>query len=224
VTISNSANEKKIIYVEVVHEPVLVSSVTLSETSLSINTDETHTLTATVFPSDADDKIITWTSSNQNVASVSDGVVTGISEGSAIITASAGGYSATCNVVVTKDIEVNVITTFPQEFSYYYVRTKYVYSKTNITALSVTTEKKSSGQYGLTFSYSGGKTYDADGSNGSHMCIVLYKVYDSNGNVVLSGTLSKTNLSVGDTFVNTTQSIGQVSPGKYTLEITNYGI
>jgi hypothetical protein len=225
ITITNTdTKEEKVIYVEVVHKPIAVSSITLSDTSLSINTDDTYSLTATITPSNADDKTITWTSSNENVATVRDGIVTGISAGSAIIAASAGDYSATCNVVVTKDIEVNVITTFPQEFKYYYVHYNSVYSKINITDLSVTYKKKSSGKYGLTISYSGIKAYDEDGSRGTTRCVVQYKVYDAGGNVVLSGTLSKSNLSVGDKFTNATEDIGLVDPGEYTLKITDYGI
>lgn len=62
---------------------------------------ETITLVATITPSNASDKQLTWSSSKQSVATITqEGVVTAISEGEAIITASAGGKQGTCAVTV----------------------------------------------------------------------------------------------------------------------------
>ena len=80
---------------------VAVSGITLNKTSTSIEAGQTETLTATVLPAEADDKSVTWTTSNSGVATVSGGVVTAVAAGTATITASAGGYSATCEVTVT---------------------------------------------------------------------------------------------------------------------------
>lgn len=86
--------------------PVVAESIELSETSLTLKEGETATLTATVLPEDTEDKTITWTSSNELVATVSaDGTVTAIAEGTAVITATCGDASAECTVVVTKDEE-----------------------------------------------------------------------------------------------------------------------
>lgn len=41
-----------------------------------------------------------WSSSNSNIATVSDGIVTGVSVGTATITAKYGGVSYTCNITV----------------------------------------------------------------------------------------------------------------------------
>ena len=80
---------------------VSVESVSLSEESLTLEEGKTATLTATVQPSDATDKTVSWSSSNSAVATVSSsGVVTAVKEGSATITASAGGKQATCTVTV----------------------------------------------------------------------------------------------------------------------------
>ena len=80
---------------------VAVTGITLSQTSLSLEVGKTATLTATVQPSDATDKTVSWSSSNSAVATVSSsGVVTAVKEGSATITASAGGKQATCTVTV----------------------------------------------------------------------------------------------------------------------------
>ena len=80
--------------------PILVSSITLDKTETTIEIGDTETLVATVNPADADDPTVTWTSSNWAVASVSEGVVTAIGEGTAIITAKAGDKTATCTVTV----------------------------------------------------------------------------------------------------------------------------
>ena len=79
---------------------VAVTEVTLSQTSLTLDEGESATLTATVLPADATDKTVTWISSNSSVATVSGGVVTAVGEGTATITASAGGKTAQCTVTV----------------------------------------------------------------------------------------------------------------------------
>ena len=62
-------------------DPVIaVTGITLSQTSVSLEVGGKVSLTATVSPSDATDKTVTWTSSNSSVASVSGGVVTAAAE------------------------------------------------------------------------------------------------------------------------------------------------
>ena len=87
-----------------------VTSVTLNQTSVSILEGESVTLKATVKPADATDKTVTWTSSNPDVLTVYGGKVTGISAGTATVTASAGGKSATCEVEVIARIPVESVT------------------------------------------------------------------------------------------------------------------
>ena len=79
------------------------TSVSLSQDSVTLYSDTTSntvTLTATVTPANSTDAV-TWESSNVNVATVAGGVVTAVANGTAIITAKAGNYSATCVVNVT---------------------------------------------------------------------------------------------------------------------------
>ena len=83
---------------------VAVTSITLNKTELALEKGLSETLTATVAPDDATDKTVTWSSSNEAVASVNDGVVLGVSEGESIITAKAGEKTATCKVIVRKKI------------------------------------------------------------------------------------------------------------------------
>ena len=63
------------------------TGVTLDNSTLDIGVGDTATLTATVTPDNATDKTVTWTSSDDTVATVENGVVTGVKAGTATITA-----------------------------------------------------------------------------------------------------------------------------------------
>lgn len=80
---------------------VAVESVTLDQATAELTVGgEDLTLTATVNPENATDKTVTWTSSDETVATVSGGVVTAVGVGETTITATAGDKSATCTVTV----------------------------------------------------------------------------------------------------------------------------
>ena len=90
-----------------------VTSITLNETKLIKKFgDAAVTLTATMDPDDATDKTVAWTSSNESVATVTDGVVNFIAAGTATITVTATNgtedttddQTATCNVAVAFDL------------------------------------------------------------------------------------------------------------------------
>lgn len=110
VTISNVAGEANLNYATTVAPvtvttsvPVVaVTSVTVSPKTLNLEVGQTRTLTATVTPDNATDKTVTWTSSNDKVATVVDGTVVAVGEGTATITATAAnGKKDTCTVTVT---------------------------------------------------------------------------------------------------------------------------
>lgn len=82
-------------------EKVAVTSVTLDQSSASVEAGKTVTLTATVAPDNATNKTVTWASSSTAVATVANGVVTGVAEGTATITATADGKNATAEITVT---------------------------------------------------------------------------------------------------------------------------
>ena len=82
---------------------IAVTGITLNETEATINLGETKTLTATVAPDNATDKTVSWSTSDEAVATVTDGVVTAVAAGTAVITATANdgsGVKATCSVTV----------------------------------------------------------------------------------------------------------------------------
>ena len=88
---------------------VYPESITLSQTSVEISQNDTITLNAIVSPTNATNKTITWTSSNESVATVAGGVITGVSKGSANIIATVTGkdgksITATCLVTVSDSI------------------------------------------------------------------------------------------------------------------------
>lgn len=81
---------------------VPVVTVSLSSTSLKLYDGDTDQLTATVKPKDATDKTVVWSSDMPSVATVDQtGLVTGVSAGTATISASAGGKVAKCTVTVS---------------------------------------------------------------------------------------------------------------------------
>ena len=99
-TITAKAGEKTATCSVTVTTPV--ESVSLNETAVSIEEGKSITLVAIITPSDADDQTVIWTTSDDKVATVSNGVVTGVVEGTCTITATAGGKSAECKVTVKK--------------------------------------------------------------------------------------------------------------------------
>ena len=103
-TLKGKFGSSSITHTVKIKELVHITSVELNSNKLEIETDDHKRLVATINPSETtDDKTITWTSSNNNVATVSDGVVTGVSVGTATITATTtNGKTATCEVTVKK--------------------------------------------------------------------------------------------------------------------------
>lgn len=87
--------------VTVTPRTISVESITLNKPQLSLVKGATETLTATVLPTTATDKAVTWESSDTAVATVENGVVTAVAAGNATITAKAGEKTATCAVTVT---------------------------------------------------------------------------------------------------------------------------
>ena len=85
-------------------QKVNVESIALNENTLTLYTNrdpKTAALTATVSPDNATDKTVAWTSADEKVATVENGVVTAVGNGTTTITAQAGGKTAVCTVTVS---------------------------------------------------------------------------------------------------------------------------
>ena len=87
--------------------PVIhVTSISLNKSSLRLQAGANATLVASISPVNADNKQVTWSSSDTGIATVEDGVVTGAKPGVVKITAQSvdGGYTAVCEVTVTETV------------------------------------------------------------------------------------------------------------------------
>lgn len=84
-------------------EVVAVAGVKLDQTTLTLDAGDSAQLTATVQPTNATNKSVTWSANNSNVY-VSGGKVTAKTAGSAVVTVTTadGGYTAQCNVTINE--------------------------------------------------------------------------------------------------------------------------
>lgn len=80
------------------------TSIQLNSDTLTFTESGSQTLTSTVTPENTTDTII-WSSDNESVATVSNGIVTAVGNGSCTITATCGNYSDTCSVEVSGIVE-----------------------------------------------------------------------------------------------------------------------
>ncbi|MBR5956061.1 MAG: Ig-like domain-containing protein [Bacteroidales bacterium] len=97
-----------------VDKTVAVTGITLDKTTLTLTEGDQATLTATVAPENASDKSISWKSSDEKVATVTDGVVKALSGGTATITVTAkdgSGVSASCALTVNSILEFALAAT-----------------------------------------------------------------------------------------------------------------
>lgn len=120
--------------------PVIpVTNVTLNKTSLRLQEGANAVLTTKITPVNADNKDIEWLSSDEEIATVRGGVVTGVQPGTVQITAKTmdGGHTAVCEVkvveVVTPEIDFSsaeAVLSFPkvEEATSYEIR---IYKFTN---------------------------------------------------------------------------------------------
>ncbi len=101
------------LYAQWENTDVSVENVILNEETLTLTVGENETLVATVEPANATVSEVTWKSSDENVATVKNGVITAVGEGEATITATVGDKSAECKVTVkslVKDYTVTSLT------------------------------------------------------------------------------------------------------------------
>jgi uncharacterized protein YjdB len=82
---------------------IAVTKVSLNKSATVMLTGSKETLTATITPTNATNKTVTWSTSNTAIATVSGGEITAVAKGTAVITATTadGGKTATCSVTVS---------------------------------------------------------------------------------------------------------------------------
>ena len=91
-------------------------TISLDKKDLTVDMYDEAELVANVKNSD---EAVVWTSDNESIATVADGIVKGVAEGETTIKATVGGKTATCNVTVTKSSEIPVIRTEYSEMNLY---------------------------------------------------------------------------------------------------------
>lgn len=103
ITATASSGVKATCRVKVIDYPVIVTDVELNESTYDLKTGEMFKLSATITPSNATNKSVTWETTDETVATVNaNGRVTGVGAGKALITAtSENGIVAYCEVFVT---------------------------------------------------------------------------------------------------------------------------
>lgn len=94
------------------------TGITLDRDTLTIARGETATLTATVEPADTTNTIV-WSSENDNIATVENGVVTAVGLGETTITAACGDKTASCKVTVTKATIAGTANIYTKEGFFY---------------------------------------------------------------------------------------------------------
>ena len=99
-------------------EEIPVEEITLNTQNVTLEIGETSTLEATIIPDNATNKNVTWTSEDENIASVNNGVVTAIGPGETTITVTTedGQKTATCKITVTEE-EEELISTISYDYT-----------------------------------------------------------------------------------------------------------
>ena len=151
---------------------VTATNITLSSTSLTMTTEESAQLTATITPSGATQKV-TWSVSPSGFVSVSDtGKVTASTAGNATITATVGSVSATCAVTVTKAV-LHVLYELPQE-------TVFTAGTDSIidTGLKLFEDISTKPKYTFLFDVTGGQNMTTNDSTGE-TCVLAHCMEES---------------------------------------------
>jgi uncharacterized protein (TIGR02145 family) len=101
ITVDNGAETKTV----TVWQALGVASLSLNKRTTTLRPDETDTIIATIWPENASNKNVDWSSDNESVATVAGGVVKAVTVGTTTVTATSvdGGFTQTCEVIVTND-------------------------------------------------------------------------------------------------------------------------
>ena len=195
------------------NQNVEVSAVKLDQTSITLDVGSSKQLTATVEPDNATDKTVTWSTSDNTVASVSNGLVRGAKKGTAVITATAGDKNATCNVTVNEVViakALQAIKVTPPNKTTYYVGDEL--DLTGIKVIAVYTDRSeetlSSDKYtvsgfdssapvsnqSVTVSY----TYESKTKTGNFNVTILEKPAPTVASIAVTQEPTKKEYEIGD--------------------------
>ncbi len=227
---------------------VLATSVTLSTSTLEMNVGDEETLTATVLPSSATNKTLTWTSDDESVATVSSsGKVIAASSGTAVIqaeTTDGSGKYASCVVTVSNIQILNIsldksaldltdgdtatitATVYPTNATYQTL--KWTSSNTSVA----TVDSKGNVVAGSTKGYSIIRAAALDGSGKYAECVVLSKPKISVTGITLNYGTTLTLLLSDSTYLTatilpsnaTTQSVTWASSNTSIATISSSGL
>ena len=90
-------------YFQNIKEIVDVFYISIDRNEITLEVGETAEIATTITPYDASNNVIIWKSSDPSIATVRNGVVTAVSEGTATITATLEGHTATCLIKITEE-------------------------------------------------------------------------------------------------------------------------
>lgn len=189
-----------------------INKIELNADNIFLKTGNTFNLTASILPSDATNKTITWSSSNTSVASVNNGKVTALKEGTTTITASSGGKSDTCLVTVKSNTFKNPVSSggdpwiYQKDGYYYYTKTTgmntiVIYKSTDLTKIesnpkTVFTSSNSQAIWAPEIHYIEGRWYiyysDATSNNNNtrRIYVLRSKTNDAQGEYEYLGKVS----------------------------------
>lgn len=187
---------------------------------------ESVTLEASALPADSDDTRITWTSSNEDVASVveSTGWVYAEAEGTAVITATCGSVSASCEITVENPVKITLAQKLPVNIDGYSV-TDSTAPETSCTVTGFRYKVKpvigKDEYYDVWLYFDGLKTYDDNTRYGTNDCKIGFR-FLQNGEAV---TLTRSNwfatsmgVKVGESFTDAYAHC-YMKAGEYTMEV-----
>lgn len=193
---------------EVHYNPtVAVTGVTLNKSALSLSKGTTETLVATVLPSNASNKNVTWSSSDDSVATVSNnGFVTAVGDsGNANITVTTvdGGHTAQCAFSILDPCASEIVHT-----TYEWVEIGGIkWATKNVGALTVT-------DYGQYFSWGGVNGYTDEQVTGScHSKLFSWTDYELGNGGSSASNMTKYNASDGLTILDTADDAATVNMG-----------
>lgn len=211
--------------VTVKEKDVLVTDISIDTegTTLALTLGDNKQLVAYIAPTNALNKSVKWESSDPSVATIDqNGYLSTVGIGYTTITVSAldgSGTSTKISVQVNRKATLTIQNILPSTFSYYIADIKY--SSVSIKSYKTTiTNYYSLDTIGVRVDFYGEKTYDKDDS-GTNTVGFNFVLYDSSGNIVESGFVTKAGLSVGRSLSNAYTIFVNVPIDDYTLVLSD---